>query len=176
MAYTAWSVVFGEQPTAAKWNQLGANDAGFKDGTNIDAGAIITAKLADSAVTGVKIANYKNLRQNDTTNSTETAAVIQSGWGRMTAAGGSAYAIETVTFPQAYTSIPLVIACAGGDRSAAQGAGNYGQGGNNVHGQIFGSAIEPSTTNFKVKVGTSAGAGTYSAGDTIYYQWIAIGV
>lgn len=40
MAYTAWSVVFGEQPTAAKWNQLGANDAGFKDATNIDALAI----------------------------------------------------------------------------------------------------------------------------------------
>lgn len=34
MAYTAWSVVYGEQPTAAKWNQLGANDAGFRDGTN----------------------------------------------------------------------------------------------------------------------------------------------
>lgn len=29
MAYTAWSVVFGEQPSAAKWNQLGANDALF---------------------------------------------------------------------------------------------------------------------------------------------------
>lgn len=56
MAYTAWSVVFGEQPTAAKWNQLGANDAGFKDGTNIDAGAIITAKLADNGVTAAKIA------------------------------------------------------------------------------------------------------------------------
>ena len=46
MAYTAWSVVFGEQPTAAKWNQLGANDAGFKDGTNIDSAAIITRHLA----------------------------------------------------------------------------------------------------------------------------------
>ena len=30
MAYTAWSVVAFEQPTAAKWNQLGANDAFFK--------------------------------------------------------------------------------------------------------------------------------------------------
>lgn len=50
MAYTAWSVVFGEQPTAAKWNQLGANDAGFKDGTNIDALAITNAKLANSAI------------------------------------------------------------------------------------------------------------------------------
>lgn len=29
MAYTAWSVVFGEQPSAAKWNLLGSNDAHF---------------------------------------------------------------------------------------------------------------------------------------------------
>lgn len=29
MTYTAWSVVFGEQPSAAKWNQLGTNDAHF---------------------------------------------------------------------------------------------------------------------------------------------------
>lgn len=29
MAYTAWSVVFGEQPSAAKWNILGTNDAHF---------------------------------------------------------------------------------------------------------------------------------------------------
>lgn len=50
MAYTAWSVVFGEQPTAAKWNQLGANDAGFKDGTNIDDGAIILRHMADASV------------------------------------------------------------------------------------------------------------------------------
>lgn len=29
MAYTSWSVVFGEQPSAAKWNILGTNDAHF---------------------------------------------------------------------------------------------------------------------------------------------------
>lgn len=52
MAYTAWSVVYGEQPTAAKWNQLGANDAGFKDGTNIDNNAIINRHMADDSVTG----------------------------------------------------------------------------------------------------------------------------
>lgn len=55
MAYTAWSVVYGEQPTAAKWNQLGANDAGFKDGTNIDAGAITASKLAAGAATYDKV-------------------------------------------------------------------------------------------------------------------------
>lgn len=39
MSYNAWSVIFGEQPSAAKWNILGANDAAFADGTGIlDAG------------------------------------------------------------------------------------------------------------------------------------------
>lgn len=29
MAYQSWSVVFGEQPSAAKWNILGSNDSHF---------------------------------------------------------------------------------------------------------------------------------------------------
>lgn len=40
MAYASWSVTFGEQPTAAKWNILGTNDAGFNDGTAIGDDAI----------------------------------------------------------------------------------------------------------------------------------------
>ena len=54
MSYTAWSVVFGEQPTAAKWNQLGANDAGFKDMTNVDDSAVLTRHLNAGAVTAAK--------------------------------------------------------------------------------------------------------------------------
>lgn len=45
MAYQSWSVVYGEQPSAAKWNILGTNDAGFNDGTGI----------ADDAITAPKI-------------------------------------------------------------------------------------------------------------------------
>lgn len=45
MAYTTWSVVAYEQPTAAKWNQLGENDAGFRDGTNIDNDAILARHI-----------------------------------------------------------------------------------------------------------------------------------
>lgn len=45
MAYTAWSVVFGEQPSAAKWNILGTNDASFNDGTGLGDGAVTPAKL-----------------------------------------------------------------------------------------------------------------------------------
>lgn len=45
MAYTAWSVLAGEQPTAAKWNLLGTNDASFNDGTGIGTSAITPEKL-----------------------------------------------------------------------------------------------------------------------------------
>lgn len=45
MAYTSWSVVFGEQPSAAKWNILGTNDASFNDGTGIAVSAITPEKL-----------------------------------------------------------------------------------------------------------------------------------
>lgn len=35
MAYASWSVVYGETPSASKWNILGTNDASFNDGTGI---------------------------------------------------------------------------------------------------------------------------------------------
>lgn len=45
MAYSSWSVVLNEQPSAAKWNILGTNDASFNDGTGIAASAITPEKL-----------------------------------------------------------------------------------------------------------------------------------
>lgn len=39
-SYSSWSVVFGEQPSASKWNTLGTNDASFHEriGTNFSSG------------------------------------------------------------------------------------------------------------------------------------------
>ena len=45
MAYASWSVVFGEQPSAAKWNILGTNDASFNDGTGIGNDVIGSSQL-----------------------------------------------------------------------------------------------------------------------------------
>lgn len=45
MSYAAWSVVFNEQPSAAKWNILGTNDASFNDGTGIADAAITSEHL-----------------------------------------------------------------------------------------------------------------------------------
>ena len=51
MSYQVWSVVFGEQPSASKWNILGTNDASFNDGTGIADAAVITRILAGGAAT-----------------------------------------------------------------------------------------------------------------------------
>ncbi len=47
MAYTSWSVVYGEQPSAAKWNILGTNDASFNDGTGIANMALSTTSISN---------------------------------------------------------------------------------------------------------------------------------
>ena len=55
MAYAAFSVVFGEQPSAAKWNILGSNDASFNDGTGIANAAITTKQItATGLIAGVQ--------------------------------------------------------------------------------------------------------------------------
>lgn len=173
MAYTAWSVVYGEQPTAAKWNQLGTNDAGFKDGTNIDAGAITTAKIADGAVTGIKIASLPTRRQNNTTNTTESTAIIQSGWGSITFGGASAIVSEAVTFPTAFTNRPIVLITQGGDQ--VSGVVDLGNGASSVHGLTTCKAVSVTTSGFTAFCGQSQGS-NYSAGNIVYYHWLAIGV
>lgn len=51
MAYSSWSVVYGEVPSAAKWNILGTNDASFNDGTGLPVGTCVQiAQNVTSAV------------------------------------------------------------------------------------------------------------------------------
>ncbi len=50
MGYTAWSVVFGEVPSATKWNLLGSNDDSFNDGTGVADDALLTRHFADNQV------------------------------------------------------------------------------------------------------------------------------
>lgn len=46
MAYASWSVTFGEQPSAAKWNILGTNDSAFNDGTGLPSNGASSNLLA----------------------------------------------------------------------------------------------------------------------------------
>jgi len=45
-----WNVVAFEQPTAAKWSQLGENDDALSDGTGIQTGVILTEHLEEKAI------------------------------------------------------------------------------------------------------------------------------
>lgn len=60
MTYAAWSVIFGEQPSAAKWNVLGSNDASFNDGTGIANLALNTTAISNP----YKFRGYRNSAQN----------------------------------------------------------------------------------------------------------------
>jgi hypothetical protein len=75
MAYAAFSVVFGEQPSAAKWNILGSNDASFNDGTGIANAAITTKQItATGLIVGVQSVSQSpaNLAVTDVASSSVT--------------------------------------------------------------------------------------------------------
>lgn len=174
MAYTAWSVVYGEQPTAAKWNQLGTNDAGFKDGTNIDNLAILTRHLADANVTSAKLAEafLRAQRQDNTSNTAQTGLRIQYGWGYCTAPGGTTFSnTTTVTFPAAFASAPIVF---------ATGAG-YIDGTNPVVITDL-STWEKSSASVGSLTASTCIVRCYAGGDTIAatrrmgFTWLAIGM
>jgi len=63
MAYTSWSVVYGEQPSAAKWNILGTNDASFADGTGLNTGSV---QQRVSTVTGASSTGSTAIPADDT--------------------------------------------------------------------------------------------------------------
>ena len=63
MAYTALSFVFGETPSASKWNLLPANDAAFNSG-----GGVLGSGLATNAIT----LGYAEITTNFTSTTTPT--------------------------------------------------------------------------------------------------------
>lgn len=83
MSYTAWSVVYGEQPTAAKWNQLGSNDAGFRDGTNIDDSVIDSRHYIDNSIDAEHLSTSTiklgKVRRTSNFTTTSTSDVLVTG-------------------------------------------------------------------------------------------------
>jgi hypothetical protein len=74
MAYQEWSVVYGEQPTAAKWNILGTNDASFNDGTGIGDDAIVP----DHILNDVKFHAYRTSSAQTINNNTLTDVIFNT--------------------------------------------------------------------------------------------------
>jgi len=143
------------------------------DSTQIKADAITTPKIADGAVTGSKITNYKIVRQDDTTNSTEATSRILTGWGVIPINTGTRTYLETVTFNTAFTGRPIVVGSCGGDGLTANGS-TYGKGGSNIVNGWYCKVVEITTSSFQVYLATEAG--NPGAAGYLWYQWIAIGV
>ena len=157
MAYASWSVVFGEQPSAAKWNILGTNDAHFDD--------LIGKVGTDTVVNNIPY-------QDNTTNSVRDSVLIQHGYGVIAGTTAVSNVSETVTFPTAYDSAPIVLVTFGGDDT---GSGTtLGSGGDEIEGGLYAKAYTVTASNFIVKL-TKAGS-NFGANGTFFYHWLSIGV
>lgn len=99
--YTAITFVASEQPTTAKWNLIGSNDASFNTGNGFEDGIIVARHLAAGAVTSPKLAV-------GTGDLIELGGLkIQSGFAYVTGTG-TATVTTTITFSSAYSTPPKV--------------------------------------------------------------------
>lgn len=175
------SAVFATTPTLVTPKVDTINESTPANGVTIDGlnikdsklntnDSVVTNNITDGAVTGVKIATYKILRQDDTTNSTENTARMLTGWGVITP-GVANFGSETVTFTSAFSSRPIVIITSGGDAAAAT---TYGSGAINIKDAVIFTAGTITTTNFVASFKVRD-ASNYAAGNTVFYQWMAFG-
>lgn len=94
MSYSSWSVSFGEQPSAAKWNLLGTNDAEFNSMIVHTAGGLTT----------VNDMRYQTHNSEVIASSTQDTVMIQNGWAQINGDGSSGIALA-ITFPTAFDTI-----------------------------------------------------------------------
>ena len=98
-------MTFGEQPSSAKWNQLGENDASFADGTGIDDGAITPDKLTlGSQVTESGSLSTSSTSYTDFTGGTLTLDIISGGAVFVSVSG---YAFTSSANEYCYTQLNI---------------------------------------------------------------------
>ena len=154
MAYTSWSVISGEIPTASKWNILGTNDASFNDGTGIGTNAVAAASLATSAIT----LGYTQITSNFTTTSASYTALtglsqavtIPSGSRRVLI---HVFVSEFSTSSAANPYISIWDGTVGSGTQLSQGGYYSSVGGAQTTMNVFANIASP-----------AAGAKTYNAG------------
>lgn len=106
MAYSSWSVVFGEQPSAAKWNILGTNDASFNDGSGIANDAITDTKLVYGKLRTRQGGSATNWGTSGVTAYDYSATNVFMQCGTRSSDSGSDV---TLTFPTAFNQVPVIV-------------------------------------------------------------------
>lgn len=151
MAYAAWSVVFGEQPTASKWNILGTNDAAFNDGTGFQTNIINDSSLKYGKLRTRQGGSATNWGTSGTTAYDYKGTNVWLETGTLLMDGNP----KAVTFPTAFNQVPQV----------------WCQVLTQVGANCFAIAASISTTGFNCAVVTDGG--NANTGQTV--NWLAIG-
>lgn len=139
---------------------------------NLSDNAVTAAKITAGAVTPVKgpdLAKIVNRKDNNT-NNTVSNQLIQYGWGFI-AGTGAAYASETVTFPVAYDTAPIVTVTGLGRKDGSDPAAITEF---NLDTDTIPHLFNISTTGFSVTI-ESMSATAMPSGRRLGYSWIAIG-
>lgn len=111
------------------------------------------------------------MRQNDTTNTTETTAKIKTGYGVVAVSTSANQFDENITFDTAFTNRPIVVVQFAGDNTSNPGTGT---GGNVIEATAICKAYNISATGFTVKINKPA-MNNYGGNGFAWYHWIAIG-
>lgn len=127
--------------------------------------------IPNAVVKGANIVSYLIKRSNNGTNITESAALIQTGWGAVVLGGTQSVVTANITFPVPFTNTPIINVTPAGDQ--ASGAVALGNGGNNVQGYI--GAKHHTDTPTGTVAYLWAPTGSWAAGNIVYYTWTAIG-
>lgn len=157
MAYTSWSVVFGEQPSAAKWNLLGSNDASFNNGTGLpSAGSAVSNVAASETSTSTSYAALSTAQA--VTVTVGTTGLLLIGIGATNVKNNTAAAFTYMTF---VLSGANTLAAADTYSAEFQSVSANQEG--SVNRTVTFSGLTPGSTtvtvNVKVQTG-GAGAGT----------------
>lgn len=166
MAYQAWSVVFGEQPSTAKWNILGTNDAGFRDGTNFS-NQIISANhlnLSSDTVTITTSQTTTSTTYTDLATAGPAVTITIGVNGKAMVFMSSKMANNTANaYTQAAFAISGATTLAAADINGIYtGAINLSPPGDFKFGiPIMLEGLAAGSTTFTMKYKVSAGTGTY---------------
>jgi hypothetical protein len=159
MAYASWSVIFGEQPTAAKWNILGTNDAEFNSLIVHSAGGFTTFNDIRTQTHNSEVF----------ASSTSDLIMVQSGWAQINGDGSAGIALA-ITFPTAFDTILSVQAGLIGSKGSAGTSITDFTSAAGVGASVGCRSI--STSGFTMTMTTT---GTFAIGTRNAASWIAFG-